>query len=108
MPDNLTDWGNLGAGLASVLAIIWFLKHLVSVTLPEQARVFREELAVQRELFTQELAAERERCGAEHKQILASLERLCNDVDDIKGKVMRRADMPPIPSSRRDKDGKVI
>lgn len=42
----------VGAFGLVVGALVWFLKHLVEKTIPEERNIFREELKAQRDTFT--------------------------------------------------------
>jgi hypothetical protein len=56
---------NLGLGGVMGAALIWFLHHLVTKTLPEMTRTFREEVS-----------AEREQRRKEHQALLEVIDRL--------------------------------
>ncbi len=56
---------NLGLGGVMGAALIWFLHHLVTRTLPEMTKIFREEVN-----------AERDQRHKEHQALLQSIDRL--------------------------------
>jgi len=56
---------NLGIGGLMAAALVWFLHHLVTRTLPEANRIFREEVKAERELRWQE-----------HQALLHMMDRL--------------------------------
>lgn len=47
----------LGVGAAMAVGVLWFLRHLITVTFPDMTRTFREELQEERK-FRQAMGAE--------------------------------------------------
>jgi hypothetical protein len=62
---------NLGLGGLMGAALVWFLHHLVTRTLPEMNRVFREEVSMERDLRYRE-----------HQALLQMMERLANQQNE--------------------------
>lgn len=92
---------NLGLGGVMGAALVWFLHHLVTKTLPEMTRTFREEVRVEREQRRTEHQALLEvidRLGRQqHKEHEAILDRLdfgfkelVNEITDHRAALERR------------------
>jgi len=62
---------NLGLGGLMGAALVWFLHYLVTRTLPETSRVFREEVSMERDLRYRE-----------HQTLLQVMERLAKQQNE--------------------------
>jgi hypothetical protein len=72
---------NLGLGGLMAAALIWFLHHLVTTTLPEMNRVFRKEIVAERKLRYREHQALLQMMDQLAKQQQEQHEALLNHVD---------------------------
>jgi hypothetical protein len=77
---------NLGLGGLMAAALVWFLHHVVTRTLPEMNRVFREEVAAERDARRRENEALLEMMDrlsreqhAEHEALMRQLDAVLNE-----------------------------
>lgn len=73
---------NLGVGGVMTAALVWFLYHLVTQTMPEQQRLFREEVATER--------AERQK---EHRRLVKRIDAVATANQRRHEVLMDRLDM---------------
>jgi hypothetical protein len=79
--DLVSALTNLGIGGLMAAALIWFLHHVVTRTLPEMNRVFREEVAAERETRHRENEALLEMMDRMSREQHAEHEALMNHLD---------------------------
>lgn len=80
MDDLLKSLGNCGLVGILVGVLVWFLRHLVVVTLPRLTETFREQMSLEREDCRQRIGDEREIRVQEFTAFMGQVEKLCEGV----------------------------
>lgn len=80
MDELIKQYSGLGLGGVSLAVLVWFLRQLLTVTIPALQQSWKAEIANERAIFTQAIKDERDACNKQHEDVMSALGRLSDKV----------------------------